>query len=268
MVCCIDCFQDIEIRAAIEMIGHRGNCPICKKTDVWIYDSLQDADITNVEEMLDSILEVYVPDSLLPLSFPEDEKFSIEESLLKDWKIFAGSSTDVKKIVEEIVYESLDLDSRITVELVGIPQLFDEVYLNDNSIMGKYSWGVFKKCLRNENRFHNKYINLEVLELVLRETKITIPKDTKFYRARISDENGYKRKEMWQPPDDVASPGRANSKGQSCLYLCSNKKTTVKEIRARAFDYVTIATFRLNRDVMVLDLSSIVHSSPDRKSVV
>lgn len=262
MVCCIDCFQDTEIRAAIEMIGHKGNCPICKKANVWIYDSLQDADKTNVEEMLDSILEVYVPESLLPFSFLEDEKFLIEESLLKDWKIFSGNSNEVKKIVDEIVFESLDLDSRITVEPVGIPQLFDEVYLNDNSIMGKYSWSIFKKCLRNENRFHNKYINLEVLELVLRETKITIPKDTKFYRARISDENGYKRKEMWQPPDDVASPGRANSKGQSCLYLCSNRKTTVKEIRARAFDYVTIATFRLNRDVIVLDLSSIVHSSP------
>ena len=67
---------------------------------------------------------------------------------------------------------------------------------------------------------------------------------------------------MWAPPDDVASPGRANSKGQSCLYLCNHKKTTVKEIRARAFDYVTIATFKLNRNVRVLDLSSIVHSSP------
>lgn len=31
MVCCINCFNDTEIRAAIEMIGHRGNCPVCKK---------------------------------------------------------------------------------------------------------------------------------------------------------------------------------------------------------------------------------------------
>ena len=28
MICCIDCFKDTEIRAAIEMLGHRGNCPI------------------------------------------------------------------------------------------------------------------------------------------------------------------------------------------------------------------------------------------------
>lgn len=262
MVCCIECFKDIEIRAAIEMVGRMGNCPICKNKNIWVYNSEQDADKTNVDEMLDSILELYLPESVLPETYPEDEKMLMEDRLLKDWSIFSGNSFKVKQIVSEYVSESLDLDSRITTERVGIPQLFDETYLNDNSVMGKYSWEVFKKYLRNENRFHSKYINLEILESVLKETEAIIPADTKFYRARVSDENGYSRKEMWAPPDDVASSGRANSKGQSCLYLCSNKKTTVKEIRAHAFDYVTIATFKFNRNVKVLDLSSIVHSSP------
>lgn len=262
MICCIDCFKDTEIRAAIEMIGHRGDCPVCKKKKTWIYDSEQDADKTNVEELLDSILELYVPESKLPLFYPEEEKVLIEDRLLKDWNIFAGSSSEVRQIVSEHVFESLDLDSKITTQRVGIPQMFDETYLKDNSIMGKYSWDIFKKYLRNENRFHSKYINLVILESILRETEIIIPKDTKLYRARVSNRKGYTRKEMWAPPDDVASPGRANSKGQSCLYLCSHKKTTVKEIRAHAFDYVTIATFKFSRDVRVLDLSSIVHSSP------
>lgn len=262
MVCCIECFKDTEIRAAIEMVGHIGDCPICKNKNTWVYDSGQDADKTNVEEMLDSILELYVPESELPKLYPEDEKMLVEDRLLKDWSIFSGSPFEVKQIVSEYVSEALDLDSRITMERVGIPQLFDETYLNNNSIMGKYSWDVFKKYLRNENRFHSKYINLEILESVLKETEAIIPSGTKFYRARVSGKKGYSRKEMWAPPDDVASPGRANSKGQSCLYLCSHKKTTVKEIRAHAFDYVTIATFKLNRNVRVLDLSSIVHSSP------
>lgn len=262
MICCINCFKDTEIRAAIEMVGHIGDCPVCRNRNTWIYDSEKDADKTNVGEMLDSILELYVPESELPTLYPEDEEMLIEDRLLKDWSIFSGSSHEVKQIVSEYVSESLDLDSRIAIERVGIPQLFDETYLKDNSIMGKYSWDVFKKYLRNENRFHSKYINLEMLESVLKETEIIIPAGTKFYRARVSDKSGYSRKEMWAPPDDVASPGRVNSKGQSCLYLCSHKKTTVKEIRAHAFDYVTIATFKLNRNVRVLDLSSIVHSSP------
>lgn len=262
MICCINCFKDSEIRAAIEMIGHMGDCPICGIKNTWIYDSSQDADKTNIEEMLDSILKLYVPESELPALYPENEKMLIESKLLNDWDIFSGHPFEVKQIVSKYVSESLDLDTRITMERVGIPQLYDEAYLEDNSIMGKYSWDVFKKYLRNENRFHSKYINLEILESVLKDTEAIIPMGTKLYRARVSNKEGFPRKEMWAPPEDAASPGRANSKGQSCLYLCSHKKTTVKEIRAHAFDYVTIATFRLNRNVKVLDLSSLVHSSP------
>lgn len=36
----------------------------------------------------------------------------------------------------------------------------------------------------------------------------------------------------------------------------------MKEIRAHAFDYVTIATFKLIREINVLDLCSITHNSP------
>lgn len=265
MICCNECFRDSEIRAAIEVLDHKGECPICKKQNVWLYNSESDADISNIEELLDSIFQIYIPESELPISYPEDEKMQLEERLLKDWGIFAGSTLEVKQIVEGVINESLDLDSRLISERVGIPQLYDEAYLNDNSIMGKYSWDFFKKYLRNENRFHTKYINLEILERILRETEIVIPKGRRFFRSRVSNEKGSKgfsRNEMGAPPDDVATPGRANSKGQSCLYLSSNRKTTVKEIRAHAFDYVTIATFRTNREIRVLDLSSITHSSP------
>lgn len=265
MVCCMECFCDSEIRAAIEMIGHKGDCPVCRKHDVWIYDSEKDIFNSNIEELLDSILEIYVPESELPISYPEDEKMKIEERLLKDWNIFSGASLEVKEIVEGFIDESLDLDSRLISERVGIPELFDEVYLKDNSILGAYSWDVFKKYLRNVNRFHYRYINLEILENILEETETVISTGTKFYRSRVSNEKGAKgftRSEMGAPPDDVASAGRANSKGQSCLYLSSNRKTTIKEIRAHAFDYVTVATFRTNREIRVLDLSLITHSSP------
>ena len=67
---------------------------------------------------------------------------------------------------------------------------------------------------------------------------------------------------MGAPPDDMASAGRANSKGISCLYLANKRKTTIKEIRAGAYDFVTIATFKVKRDVKVVDLSVITHNSP------
>ena len=213
MICCVDCFKDKEIKAAIEIANRSGDCPICGKTNTWIYNSDLDKDESFFEDMLGDIIEIYVPESELPHTYPSEDKKPIAERLCEDWSIFSGTPSDVFNI----------------------------------------------------NRFHNDYINLELLREILRIAKISIPAGECFYRARVSNEKGkagFKRKEMWAPPDDIASPGRANSKGQSCLYLSNRKKTTVKEIRAHAFDYVTIATFKLNREINVLDLCSITHNSP------
>ena len=265
MICCIDCFNDKEIKAAIEMTGHRGKCPICGKLDTWIYDSDVNADDSVVEDMIGSIIEIYVPESELPYTYPASDRKPIAERLCTEWNIFSGSADKVFEIVRGIVNNSLFLNDRILVEPVGIPQLYDEEYLLKKSIMKDHTWDEFKKSLRNVNRFHNDYINLELLREILKIAKITIPTGERFYRARVSNEKGsagFTRKEMWAPPDDIASPGRANSKGQSCLYLSNRKKITVKEIRAHAFDYVTIATFKLIREINVLDLCSITHNSP------
>lgn len=262
MICCAECFIDPELKAAITIIGHKGNCPVCKMREVWIYDSDRDRDSSNVEELINSILDIYVPESELDTGYPDAEKLNLEDRLKKDWKIFSGCTMQIRQIIEGIIADSFELSDKLINERVGIPQLFDDTYLKDNSVMGKYSWEDFKKCLRNENRFHSKYINLEILEQILKDTVITVPKNEKFYRARVSNRKGLLRKEMGAPPDDLATAGRANSKGQSCLYLSNRKKTTVKEIRAHVFDYVTIATFRLNQDIRVLDLSSITHASP------
>lgn len=265
MICCADCFNDREVRAAIELVGNKGNCPICGKLDTWIYDSSLGEDVSSIEDMLVSILEIYVPKSELPDTYPDNDTKPIAERLCDEWDVFSGTPNQVVKIVKGVVEDSLFLSEKILTEAVGIPQLFDEEYMLKNSIMGNHSWEEFKKSIRNVNRFHNDYVHLELLGEILTGAKIYIPAGDKFYRARVSNEKGklgFTRKEMWAPPDDVALPGRANSKGQSCLYLSSKKKTTVKEIRAHAFDYVTIATFRLIREIKILDLCSITHNSP------
>lgn len=265
MICCRECFADPEIRAAIEMIGRKGECPVCRKRDMFLYDSDKNEDSSNFGELLNDLLEIYVPESELPISYPEEEKMSIEHRMNNDWKIFNGDIYQIRKIIQGYIEESWNLDERLLNERVGIPELYDESFLRDRSIFGVYNWNAFKKCLRNENRFHCQYINLEIMEEVLKDAAEYIPKGSKFFRARVSNEKGtkgYKRKEMGAPPDDVASPGRANSKGQSCLYLSSQKLTTVKEIRAHAFDYVTIATFRTKKDIEVLNLNSMTHVSP------
>lgn len=46
MICCVECFKDIEMRAAIEIVGHKGDCPICGRRNNWIYNSETDVDKT------------------------------------------------------------------------------------------------------------------------------------------------------------------------------------------------------------------------------
>ena len=96
MICCINCFKDTEIRAAIEMIGHIGDCPVCRNRNTWIYDSEKDADKTNVGEMLDSILELYVPESELSTLYPEDEEITkkwLADNKVKYHKLILGKPT-------------------------------------------------------------------------------------------------------------------------------------------------------------------------------
>lgn len=263
MICCTECFSDLEIKASIESLNHKGECPICGTKDIWIYDSDSDLGNSDFEELLISIIEIYKPEDDLEDNVPDVAKQKIEEHIKQDWNIFKVNQIGVRIIIENLVATSMDLDERLLTQKVGIPSLFDETYLEQNSILGKYQWEDFRKYLRNENRFHVKYLNLEIFAEVLADTISIIPQGTRLYRARVAnDKNGYKPKEMGAPPDDIASAGRANSKGISCLYLANERKTTVKEIRAGAFDYVTIATFKLERDIKVVDLSVITHNSP------
>lgn len=264
MIFCIDCFNDVEIRGAIEAIGEKGYCSLCQKEDVFIYNSDSHKDLSTIQNMLESILRIYLPESELPDEYPDAYKKNISERLTEDWNIFAIESPQVDEIIKDIVAKSLSLNDKILFEKVGIPELYDEDYLLQHSILKKHTWNGFKTSLRNVNRFHNNHFNLELLRDLLEDAEVCIGVDTerKFYRARVSNSKGYEQEEMGAPPNELASPGRANSKGQSCLYLCTDKNTTVKEIRASAFDYITIASFELNRDVKVLNLSSITHNSP------
>lgn len=263
MICCTECFKDLEIKASIESLEHKGTCPLCGARDTWIYDSESDLGNSDFEELLISVIEIYKPEDKLADNFPDRAKQNIEYHMKNDWDIFNIGLREIRAIIESLVATSMDLDKRLLSEKVGIPDLCDEVYLEQNSILGKYQWNDFRKYLRNENRFHARYINLEILASVLKDTVSVVPQGTKLYRARIAkDEKGYCIGEMGAPPADIASAGRANSKGISCLYLANKRKTTIKELRAGAFDFVTIATFKVKRDIKVVDLSVITHNSP------
>lgn len=74
MICCNKCFEDPEIQASIISLGHKGNCPSCKSDDVYLYDFENNSNSIGLEEHLNSILEIYCPNTLLPDNYPEMRK--------------------------------------------------------------------------------------------------------------------------------------------------------------------------------------------------
>ena len=67
---------------------------------------------------------------------------------------------------------------------------------------------------------------------------------------------------MSAPPAGKSSEGRANARGITCLYVASDIDTTLHEVRAGVFDFVCVGTFRLKKDITVVDLRAIAEISP------
>lgn len=249
---CNHCIVDGELHPIIEGLGMAGDfCPVCEKRKVFIYDT----DIhSRLTENFEQLLEIYTPESMLPLDFPHTEKRLLVTELTDRWHIFNDklTPTDVLHIIRAICAEKYASMPSLFNTLIGIADLNDEQSLKENSLLRTNSWNDFVKSLREQNRFHTKHIELTILERFCTYIRKVYKKGTVFYRGRISTEDGFPLDEMGAPPSDKASAGRANSAGIRCLYLASDLDTTLHEVRAGVFDYVTIGR-PLRRSDTILD---------------
>ena len=260
----INCFKDVEFCAMITRQNKLGICEITGELDVLVYDS--DSDEINIKDLMFEILGIYAPASELPTDFPKDDLDYIENILFENWSVFNTTKDNIKRILIGICKELYPIDSSIYNEKVGMQKLCDSEFLKRNSLVGESSWEKFMSSIKNINRFHSNHFNLDLLKNLFinsENLQLNMKKDVEIlYRARICDEIGLKKEEMGPPPSKMATAGRANSSGISCFYLSNDITTTLHEIRARDLDYITVAHFRPNRDLKIVDLSNLESISP------
>lgn len=260
MICCSKCFSDMEIRPIIEGLGQRGTCSICTGSNMFIYDTEHNDQLT---EFFDELISIYTPIKSLPVQFPKSEVKLIKDELLENWNIFNNlSASNVYKIITGICSEKYQQNPELFDSPVGIAELYDTDYIQNHSLLKMNSWEEFVSDLKTRNRFHTNYINLEILEKFCSYIRKPYKKGTIFYRGRISPAEGYGLDEMNAPPSDKATAGRANSPGIRCLYLADAVETTIREVRAGAFDYICVGKFELQEDIIVVNLKSIDKISP------
>jgi len=260
MICCNNCFCDNELKPIIESLDLRGNCPICGSSNVYIYDTDKNIELIGY---FDELISIYTPVKLLPPEFPRAEVCLLKDEMLNNWNIFQElNSSNVYKVITSICSEKYQQNPELFDYPVGIAELYNPEYLNGHSLLRTNSWENFVTALKTQNRFHSSHINLEILERFCSYIRKPYKKGTVFYRGRISSAVRLCADEMGAPPPEKASAGRANAQGVSCLYLANEIDTTIQEVRAGAFDFISVGEFELQQDIIVLDLKSIDQISP------
>ena len=66
---------------------------------------------------------------------------------------------------------------------------------------------------------------------------------------------GYDSKSSTAPSAEIVGEGRANPDHIRYLYLCEDVYTPIYEVRASIGDYVSVAKFRLQKDIRLYDLT-------------
>jgi len=259
---CSHCIVDGELQPIIEGLGQiESTCPICGKRKAFIYDTDVHSQLT---EYFEQLLEIYTPESMLPPEFPAEEKKLLVTELTDRWHIFNDklTPTDVYRIIRALCADKYASMPSLFDAPIGIAELNDKEFLRDHSLLRSYSWDDFVDSVKKQNRFHTNHINLTILNRYCSFIRKVYKKGAIFFRGRISSEDGFLPVEMGAPPSDKATAGRANSAGIRCLYLASDLDTTIHEIRAGVYDYVTVGRFELTEDIVVVDLKAIDHISP------
>ncbi len=260
MFCCNNCFTDVEIKAIINGNKQTGTCDFCGSKNVQLYELGKDQ---TVAELFNGLLDIYTPASYLPDDFPRGQTDLIKNIFCYNWNIFNLRPDCIYRLITEICSERYKELPELFDSPVGIFQSQDHDYLEENSILKNYCWDNFVEGIKRRNRFHSDYINTDKLFVFLRCAVKSHRAGEVFYRSRIClDEKGYLRKEMGPPPDRKAMGGRVNPTGISMLYLSNSRDTTLYEIRAGVYDYVTVGRFRLQKDIKVINLADIERISP------
>jgi len=261
MIFCSECFNDSEISSIIRTLEKHGKCPICGKADSFLYNTEKDNQLLNI---FNDLISIYTPASLLPNDFPRSDLRMLKDELQTNWYIFNGKlkSNQVYNILVSLSVDMYSDNSSLFDSPVGVSEKYDLDYLNLNSILRDNQWDDFVNALKYDNRFHTDYINLDILRKFCNRIRKPYRKDTVFFRSRISLETGFAKQDMGTPQGKFITDGRANSAGISRLYLANDVDTAIREVRAGAFDYVSIGSFRLLKDIIIVDLKMINKISP------
>ncbi len=260
-VCCLKCFSDSYIKEFIDENGENDNCNYCGAKNIKCITPEE------LQYLFDAVVSLYTPvEDFMPLHDLKEKEYDfIWEKLDVDWGVFDLEYSVKEQLFRDIYPECID-ENGGHLFLHSWVENEDEYWGSDNIPSNKMieKWNKFCKDLIYENRyFPVTEFDLEIISELLSTMNRRLSKGEKLFRARKSlSSTKYKCNEMGKPLAEISTSGRANPKGISYLYLASDNKTAMSEVRPFKHDYLTIGTFDIITDLYIIDLSNPIIDSP------
>lgn len=233
--CCPDCFNDREIKKVFYSLPTDvvGKCPHCQNEDKPL---LPCSALSEKFEFLSIVAEEC------------EEGLAIHEVIQNAFHIFSSAVVEHQALYRQLVPNAkAGAKYRLKFDV-------DEY---------KAGWQDLRNELKSNNRFFPNNDVYKSLFLssdedapffsILGQLSTSEHVEARYFRARISDEP-LAAMHMGAPPREKTSPGRANPKGISYLYLANNAKTCLSEVRPFHGCEVYVSKFRNTRERRLINL--------------
>lgn len=239
MKCCAACIGDNGLlRTFPSFTSEHGNCDYCRTTNVLI---VQPAALS---DLIAPLIRIYEP---------SEEGRLLVQCLREDWGMFEHERMDDARAAA-LLAEILD-DGEM------VRKCFTPSASYETDSLSRW------EILREELMYGNRYFPsteirqerlIELLDL-LKTPEVELP--TQWHRARLmTHKTAFSIGDMGAPPKEIAKHGRANPAGIPYLYLCSEPRTAVAEIRPHTGEQACIATFTTSQNLSVVDLRNPRHT--------
>lgn len=227
MKICKDCFFDEELRSEINANAVIDDiCDVCGKQSKVM-------DFSEFYGFFATLLELYSPTA--------NSNKTIVDIVQDEWHFFKDK--DIAMVLLADVIQANNLGYSIA----------DFVDYTDDICIRVAVWDRLKTSVKEKSRFFTD------MDEFARYNYLTAGKSLhvgqKLYRSRITPVGQKKIKcdKMGCPPKELATAGRANPIGIPYLYLSDSAKTTYFEVRAVYLDKLSVGTFRIERELKLVD---------------
>lgn len=224
---CKECFLDEELRSEINSNAViDGVCEVCGNKGKVM-------DFSEFYDFFTALLELFSPAG--------NSERTIVDIIQDEWHLFKDKN--VAKILLADVLATNDCGYTIN----------DFVNYTDDICCRVAVWDRLKTSVKEDSRFFTNMDEFAQYDYLTAGKSLHIGQ--KLYRSRITPVGQKKIRcnKMGCPPKELATAGRANPIGIPCLYLSDSAKTTYFEVRAVYLDQLSVGTFRIERELELVD---------------